>query len=252
MLTIALLIGLVATYAANHYINERIALAEATIKGQHKMVRLVVANTDLDAHQRIDTNSVSVRPIPADYAHTEAVTPEEYDKADQQRLAFPLKKGEALLWAHLEKGKHPTFSGNLNVGARAITFPVDEVNSFSGLLRPQDKIDLIVSLKQGTKDVTFALLQNVPVLATGQVLATRGTGEEAKERMYTTITLETTPENANRIILARDSGKLTAVLRNPEDSAELDVKKMDVSSLLGDVSGGQSVDIIYGGRGGGK
>ena len=63
--------------------------------------------------------------------------------------------------------------GKLTIGKRAITFPVDEINSISGMLQPGDKIDLIATIRQLNNDVTYPLLQDVQILATGTQLSPR-------------------------------------------------------------------------------
>ena len=86
---------------------------------------------------------------------------------------------------------------------------MSSVNSISGMLRPGDRIDLIYSNKgsQG-QDLTMPLLSNVTVLATDQSVSKRD--ESGKERSFSTITLEVSPLDADRIIVAKASGQLTA------------------------------------------
>lgn len=257
ILIVSLVMGAVATYGANAYMAGRIARAEADLKRGQEVVKVVVAKQDLTRGARVTAESVAVREIPRQFAHADAVVPDKYDTAENQRLAFPLRGGEALLWAHLEGGKTPTFSAKLGKGLRAITFPVDEINSISGMVQPGDKIDLIVTIKQKEadkeRDVVFPLLQDVLIMATGQQVGRQGEPAEdgQNKRTYTTVTLQATPENANRIILARDAGKLTAVLRNPEDDAVTPAGKMDVSAILGTSgpAGRPEVEIIMGGKG---
>ena len=262
ILLIALILGAFAAYTANSYIRSRITSAEAALKHGDSRTRVVVAKQDLPRGTLITPEVVAVRNIPKKYTHADGITPATFDAATNQHLEFQVRAGEELLWAQLDGGKSPTFSARLSKGFRALTFQVDEINSISGMLRPGDKIDLIATLKKkfGSKerDVAFPLLQNVPVIATGQQVGKSNEnvdGSQAK-RSYSTITLQVDPENAKRIIIAHSAGTLTAVLRNPDDSAKVSTDKMDVAMLLG---GGQQavhghyrqpVEIITGGQGG--
>ena len=261
ILLIALVLGVFAAYTANSYINKRISSVEAALKLGEGRTRVVVAKQDLPRGTLITPEVVAVRNIPKKYTHADGITPETFDAASNQHLAFPVRAGEELLWAQLEDGKTPTFSARVSKGFRALTFQVDEINSISGMLQPGDKIDLIATLKKKVgdkeKEVTFPLLQNVLVVATGQQVGRdngNADGTQAK-RSYSTITLQVDPDNAKRIIIAHSAGTLTAVLRNPDDSATIPADKMDVAMLLG---GGQSahghyqqaVEIISGGQGG--
>jgi len=89
--------------------------------------------------------------IPQKYADTHSVHSGNYDVAVGQRLDFDIDEGRPLLWAHLEGGLTPTFSGKVDEGLRAMTVRVDEINSISGFLQPKDKVDLMLSYGTGGK-----------------------------------------------------------------------------------------------------
>lgn len=252
MLGAALVLGLTAMLAAHYYIQARIGLAEAKLRSGLTPVKVVVANRDLKPGMRVSAESFALREIPKTYVHQDAVLPGQFSKAEGQRLIAPLDSGKPLLWSHLESGATPTFSGKLGVGRRALTVPVDEVNSISGMLAPGDRIDLILTLsRQGnSQEVTFPLLQDVKVLATGTQVSSRDDPDgklPGGGRRYTTVTLETSFEDANRIILARNTGKLTAVLRHPDDKHRQPARRFDMSSLYATTPRGSGVELIIGG-----
>src|SRR5262249_18409869 len=139
-----------------------------------------------------------------------------------------------------------TFSATLQNGNRALTTEVDEVNSISGLLRPGDHIDLLVTAKgtrPSAREVTFPLLSNVEVLATGQT--TRKAQGSKPSRTYTTITMSVDPEAAQRIIVAKNSGRLTAVLRNPDDKHEDMLASMNIDQILPKEKAAAAVGVQY-------
>jgi pilus assembly protein CpaB len=74
-------------------------------------------------------------------------------------------------------------------------------------------------------------MQDVPILATGKQVRP-GQGENQQSRTFTTITIEVTPQAAQRLVVAQRSGKLTALLRNPTDHAPLTQPSMDIYGLL--------------------
>lgn len=255
ILGVAILMGLGGAYLVNAFINARVTDFEAKLKGQHQAIGVVVPQQDLAADTIITSDLVAVRNVPDLYVHSDAVRPEKFELAEGQRLRYALEKGKPLLWAHLAGGDAPTFSMRLPNGKRAITVPVDEINSISGMLQPKDKIDLILTISSNNQDrVTFPLMQDVLVLATGTRLAVERdttTGEQTT-KSYNTVTLEVTQDNAQRIILAQDAGKLTALLRNPEDTKLLPNEKISVATLLGQsaparAGGGSGIEIILGG-----
>ena len=258
MLGLAVALGLSATFLSNKLLRDRVASIEEEARRGRKMVSVVVAKKDLQRGDTLNADVLAVRQIPADYVHSTAILPNQFDTIVNQRLVTPLKRGEELLDAHTEGRGTQIFSGMLKVGSRALTFPVDEINSISGMLRPGDKIDLIVTLRdanpgasQGGKDMTFPLLSNVAVLATGQQIGRGGRNDDPNtaKQTFATVTLETTPEDANRIITAEATGKLTAVLRNPEDGQPNGVKPLTASDLMRNSGKRNTVEMIVGGGG---
>ncbi len=254
VLGVALGIGLLAALAARGYLSNQMAAIEARAKGNQ--INLVVASRDLRKGEKISADNVAVRPIPADYAHSDAVTPGEFERLEGQTLAYSVKSGEMVMWSQMESKKVPTFSARIESGHRAITVPVDEINSISGMLEPGDMVDLMVTVDQNGKKVTLLLLQSVAVLATGQRAS--DDPKSGERRQYSTVTLDTTPEQAQNIIVARDAGKITALLRNPQDKQPFGNGSTDIAALLGlkkstnllGANGDQTVPVLYGGRGG--
>lgn len=217
VLGVALGIGTVAALATRSFLTHQVEAIEARANG--RKVAVVVAKGDLPKGTLLSAATLAVREIPADYAHSAAVAPENFERIDGQTLAFPVKSGEMILWGLLEAQKAPTFSARIEEGRRAITVPVDEINSISGMLEPGDVIDLIFTVDKLGRKRSAPLLQGVQVMATGQrVVDDTASGER---RQFSTLTLNTTPAQARDLIAARESGKLTALLRNPQDQGGL-------------------------------
>lgn len=242
---VALSVGLLAALAARSYLNSRMEAIDAMAKG--KLVNVVVAKRDLTKGTRLTSETVAVRGIPAELSQSLAITPEAFDRIDGEALAYPVKAGEMILWGLIEGKKVATFSSRVENGHRAMTVPVDEINSISGLLEPGDIIDLVATLEKKGKRVTFPLLQTVQVMATGQ--RSIDDPKSGTRRQYSTVTLDISPEEARNVIVAREAGKITALLRNPQDKQSL-AKPRDVAALLG-LKGDQDgeVPVLYGGRG---
>lgn len=260
VLAIALVIGLLAAFGASNYLTNRMAAIDAATKGA--TVDVVVAKSDLARGAKLSTDNMAVRKVPRDFAHSVAVTPNQFDRVDNQTLSYPVKAGEMIMWGLIEGKKTATFSARVENGRRAMTVPVDEINSISGLLEPGDIIDLIVTMDQRGKNargkkITFPLIQSVQVIATGQ--RSVDDPQSGERRQYTTVTLDTSPADSQRIIVARETGKITALLRNPQDKTPLAKNGRDIDTLLGLKDGDSLADsdktllevpVLYGGRGG--
>jgi pilus assembly protein CpaB len=252
ILAVALIVGGAAAFGVNRYIKRQVDELEARGKST-RTVRVVVPKADMPRGTPVTSAAVAVREVPAEWAHSNAITPEQFDRVENQRLAYPAAGGEMLLWSLLEGQRAPTFSSRLGAGRRAITVPVDDVNSISGMLEPGDRIDLVVSVKRDRRTVLFPLLQNVSILATGTRAAPEAEAADGKPRTFTTITLEASPEDAQRVLAAREIGKVAALLRAPGDSARTASTRRDAMALLGigdDVrpTGDSSVPVLYGGN----
>ena len=252
ILGLALVLGGLAAYGVNQYITRQVEDIEARGRAQ-KTVRIVVPKQDLAKGTVLAANLVAVREIPAEWAHSNAISPEQFDRVENQKLAYPAARGEMLLWSLLEGQRAPSFSSRLVTGRRAITVPVDDVNSISGLLEPGDRIDLMVSVKKEKRSFMFPLLQNVIILATG---TRAGTEADVKQgtRTFTTITLDASPDEAERVLAAREVGKLSALLRAPGDNVRSGGARKDAMGLLGfsdnAVAETGEVPVLYGGSGG--
>ncbi|HEX8887219.1 MAG TPA: Flp pilus assembly protein CpaB [Noviherbaspirillum sp.] len=245
VLGLALVIGVIAALAANRFLSARIDAIEA--RGRTAMVEVVVARKDLPKGEEIGPGNVALRPIPRDYAHSNALTNDSFGSAVGRKLAYNIKGGEMLLSSMLEASKPATFSGRVGIGWRAMTVAVDEINSISGLLEPGDVIDLIASLERKGNKLTMPLLQGVQVIATGQRLVDDPVTGERKQ--YATVTLNVTPSQATTLIAARDGGKITALLRNPGDRQAAPGDALDMNALLGQgLNEELEIPVLYGGR----
>ena len=255
LLGAAVALGLAAAHFSNRLLERRMAELEAAAQRVDETVEVVVANRDLERGEALSGEALAVRSVPKEYVHAAAVRPSQFESFERQRLAAPLRRGEVLLDVHAEGNGTNVFSALLRKGSRALTFEVDAVNSISGMLRPGDRIDLLLSTRGGANgaELTAPLLSNVSVLATDQRVSKR-TDENGREHQFSTITLEVSPLDAARIIVAKSSGHLTAVLRHPDDAVPNKLKAMSVAQLLGAPNGraeGQVVEYIVGGGGGG-
>ena len=253
ILALAVGIGLAAAIGAKRYLSNQMIAIETRARG--KTVAIVVAKRDLAKGTRLSADTLAVRPVPQNFSHSLAVLPEQFGRVEGQILVYPVKSGEMILWSLLEGKKSPSFSARVAVGRRAMTVPVDEINSISGMLEPGDTVDLMVTIERKNKKITFPLLQSVRVMATGQRSADNP--KNGERRQYSTVTLDTSPSQAQRVIVAREAGKITALLRNPQDKRAMPNAAGDVAALLGMKDGdGQlaegnesQIPVLYGGRG---
>lgn len=232
MFAVSLGIGAAGVYFTKSYIEDQIAFYRGQLDKTEPMTQLVVPARKLLRGETITKELLVTRPIPQQYADTNSVTGADFELALGQRVDFDVDEGRPLLWAHLEGGKTPTFSGKVPEGLRAMTVRVDEINSISGFLQPQDRVDLLMSHGTGVEQEIFPLIERLEIIATGVQTLVDKNGTSAT-RSFSTITIQVSPDQAQRITLAQQVGKITAVLRNPGDESPLAGTPMNVSKLLG-------------------
>lgn len=232
MLILALIAGLCAAWAARQHIQSRVQLLED--QARVPMVSRVVAAYDLPVGTRLGSEHLAIRSLPASVASSDSIPPERFAELSGTVLRSPLRGGDPVLPAHAIVQQTTAFSSHLAAGRRAITMPVDAINSVSGLLQPGDLIDLYVSFEYRRRRITAPLLQGVLVLATGTNTQQMQDTTQLRQGAYATVTLDAAPEDAVKLVAARQSGTITAVLRHPDDSvATQKAVRGDLASLLG-------------------
>ena len=243
--------GTGAGLGAHFYISDRVAALESG-KPKLETVKQVVANQDMPRGVRLNADSVSIRAIPKEWAYADALTPDQLSRFDNAVLDVPARRGQPILWAQLASQGPRSLSDRIEPGRRAVTVPVDDISSVSGLVTPGDRIDLLVSVKRNAQTTLMPLLQRALVLATGTRTDARPVQDApADMRTYNTMTLDVSPDDARRIFAARELGRLTAVLRTPTDEDDVQMLKEDAQSILGLVPRAQkrlSVQVIYADR----
>ncbi|HZB47045.1 MAG TPA: Flp pilus assembly protein CpaB, partial [Pyrinomonadaceae bacterium] len=104
-------------------------------------------------------------------------------------------------------------------GYRAMTVKVDDVIGVAGFLRPGAMCDVLTVIEQGEagkrNPISKIVLQNVKVLASGQNIDKPKDQREAEQ--VKAVTLQVTPDQAEKLALASTEGKLRLVLRNGID-----------------------------------
>jgi len=239
---IAVAAGLLAAWSAREHLREHtVQLAAQAQAATHipTVARLVAAH-DLPAGSQLHADHVAIRDVPADYAASDTLDPGRFGEIDGAVLSQPLRRGDAIVTAHLHRTAE-AFSARLDAGRRAVTIPVDELNALSGMLTPGDFIDLYVSFEQRGRLLTAPLLQGVRVLATGrQALGdggpvyeqTHGQAHRNERMHYSAITLDVAADDAVKLVVARQTGRITAMLRHPDDGLTTRVAAHDDLAVL--------------------
>jgi pilus assembly protein CpaB len=112
---------------------------------------------------------------------------------------------------------------------RAMAVRVDDVVGVAGFISPGNRVDILVSLRQSPPK-TKTVLQNVLVLATGTQMEAQGNG--TKPQQMRVVTVEVMPEEAEKLALAAQEGKVTLALRNYANTQPVLTRGATLSTLL--------------------
>lgn len=242
----SVLSGALAVWAAyQHLEQERHLLVEQT---KLPTVPRVVAAYTLEAGTVLTEAHLAIRDFPMQSIPKDSVEPNQYSVLIGTTLRAQIAAGDLILGVHTEYEPEPSFSARLADGRRAVTMPVDQINSLAGLLRVGDLVDLYVSFDHQRRKITAPLLQGVLVIATDE----QTDSNMANGGQFATVTFDLSPEEGAKLVAARQAGMITAMLRNPHD-AHISNKGIrgDLASLLGlhvTPSEYKSVPVIYGNK----
>ncbi len=133
------------------------------------------------------------------------------------------------------EGSAGGLSAAIPEGYRAMTVKVDDVVGISGFIMPGTNVDVVVVIdpdeKSGMQDpISKIVLQNIRVLANGQNIDKPEDQREANS--VKAVTLQVTPEQAEKLALASSEGKLQLVMRNSSDQGDEQTVGINKRTLL--------------------
>lgn len=226
MLSVALIAGLMAVLLASQWLDA---------KSGSGMTKVVVASTDISLGQRLTPELVQLVDWPS-----RSVPPGAYQQItglDGRVLRTNMLRGEPVLQAKLAPvGTQGGLSAVIGEGKRAITVRVNDVIGVAGFALPGNYVDIIVNTQREAgdstardKSISKIVLERILVLAVAQEVGR----DDTKPRVVNAVTLEVTPQQAEKIDLARSVGTLSLVLRNQIDPLGADTAGITKTSLLG-------------------
>jgi pilus assembly protein CpaB len=214
MMALAVVLGLLAVaLAARWLLNAPVPAAG----------RIVVAKSDIDIGQRLTPSLFIVVDWPTASVPKGAFT--EPQSLNGRVLRSSLLAGEPVSEAKLAPaGTLGGLSALITEGKRAITVRVNDVIGVAGFALPGNYVDIIVSTETApdsnapqarAHSISKIVLERILVLAVAQEVGR----DETKPKVVNAVTLEVTPEQAEKLDLARNVGTLSLALRNQIDPA---------------------------------
>lgn len=215
VLFLAIVMGGIAAFLARGWIESHSrALAAGNPVG-----RIVVAAQPLAFGAEVTADSVTEIPWMAKALPDGAFADKDELLKDGRRVVLsPLGRGEPVLSSKITgPGQRALLSSLLDAGKRAVTLRVDDVRGVAGFILPGDFVDVVMIAEDAPprrENYSEILLQHVKVLAVDQLASER----QEQPTVAKAVTVEVTPEQAQKVLLATNIGKLSLILRRPEEA----------------------------------
>jgi pilus assembly protein CpaB len=200
--------------------------------------RVVVAARDIQLGSPLTPDMLTTVEWPSGSLPTGAIN--DPVELAERVVKVTLMRGEPVLESKLApKGTKGGLSAVIAEGKRAITVKVNEVVGVAGFALPGNHVDIMVNTndEQGrTNDrermISKIVLERILVLAVAQ----EASRDDTKPKVVNAVTLEVTPEEAEKIDLARSVGNLSLVLRNQVDTEDVQTSGIRKKELLHGIS----------------
>lgn len=226
MMAFAVILAFVAVIVAARWIN-------AQASGNTNKV--AVALVDISLGARISPEMVRMVDWPANALPPGAINDAKLLDARVTRTS--IQHGEAILDSKLAPpGTQGGLSAVVAEGKRAMTVRVNDVVGVAGFALPGNYVDILVNTqddmaKNGSgrdPSISKIVLERILVLA----IAQESNRDDTKPKVVNAVTLELTPEQAEKLDLARSVGTLSLVLRNQVEDKPVNTDGATKVSLL--------------------
>jgi pilus assembly protein CpaB len=228
ILFFAVFVGLVAVFGAFK------ALQMTGLGTGAATERIVVATREIPEGAVIEPTAVST----ADWPRS-TLPPGAFSRVDSvvgRITRVAVFAGDPIVPARLAPaGSGPGLEVKIAAGKRAMGVRINDVAGISGLIQPNSRVDVLVTLRTdalGQRQVAKVFMENMRVLSVGRQMERDGDGDPIDA---TTATLEVTPEEAERLAVAMNQGSIQLVLRgygDPSNVATSGASSTDVLAQL--------------------
>jgi pilus assembly protein CpaB len=233
LLALALGCGLVASIGISQVMERNSRGASVSIETSP----IYVAKHNINLGDPFDASMLVLQDWPKDRIPPGAIS--SLEELTDRRPRQSIFQGEPILESKLlAPGQLADPTGGIPDGYRLKTIGVDAESSVAGLLSPGDRVDVSLFVDRNERQgfdtaKTKVILQNIRVFAVEQMIQRSPDGGDSRT-IPKTVSLVVTPEQANKITLAEQLGKIDLIPRNPNDEAAVSVTEATVEDLLGD------------------
>lgn len=195
---------------------------------------IVVAKVNIPLSSKITADQLTVLPLPNNATPEGAFTSPE--KLIGRVTLTSIAAREAVTEAKLAaQGTDAGLPAMIAEGCRAMTVKVDDVVGVAGFVTPGAWVDIVAVVSptdRGTNQgpTSKIVLQHIKVLASDQNFDNQK--KDSGVLNVKAVTLEVTPEQAEKLALASAEGKLQLVMRNTVDKNDVQTPGANKQSLM--------------------
>lgn len=236
ILFFAVFVGLVAVLGAFK------ALQATRLGPRISTQRIVVATRAIPEGGVIDRTAVTTTEWPAATTPTGAFTTMDSVVGRTTRVA--VFSGDPIVPARLapvESG--PGLEVKIAPGKRAMGVRIKDVAGISGLIQPNSRVDVLVTLRTDAlsqRQVAKVFMENMRVLSVGRHMERDGDGEPIYAR---TATLEVAPDEAERLAVAMNHGRIHLVLRGYGDPSNVTTSGASSTDVLAQLRNARTAQL---------
>jgi len=248
VLIVSLVAGLVAALLTRTYLTVKeneIKAEKQRLIDKYGTLEVLAFTHDVPSGTVLAKSDLGYRNVPEMGMRGQALTRENLADVVGRKTVIGHKAKEVLFWADIEGGdpNQRGLSSDVKRQMRAMSINVNGAASVSGMVKPNDHVDVIGTfnfpddegkIKRGDP-VTCTILQNVLVLATGRDTSKTQAREVGMRggANYSTVTLEVSPREAEMLAFAEQiKGRLILTLRNRNDtSSEKELPQVDYMKI---------------------
>ncbi|QIE57228.1 Flp pilus assembly protein CpaB [Pikeienuella piscinae] len=244
---IILIFGVALAGGAVFFASERYAAIEAALaqqaadaaapvaEPQIETTPIIVAARALRYGETLNADAVKVVKFPQEAAPANGfATMEELFGAEEDsgaRIVLrAMEPSDPVLRTKVTGfGEQAMISAQLTPGMRAFTLRIDTVSGVAGFLLPNDRVDVFLTRSDKDGLTTNLIMQNVKVIAVDQFA-----GQDSnRARVARTATVEVTLDDAQKLALAQQLGRISLSLRQiDEDATTVESKPIDIDDIV--------------------
>jgi pilus assembly protein CpaB len=231
VLAVAILMAAIASYGVYLAVKSmpvrevEVARTQAVVATHPLSVGTLVTKDDLKL-----VSWPAASPVPGMFTET--------DKAVNRGVIIAVSENEPLTESKLAPiGAGAGLTPTITAGMRALSVKVNEVIGVAGFVIPGTHVDVVVTVRRPDgSSQSRAVLSNVQVLTAGTRYDQERATKEGKPIPTSVVTLLLTPEDAEKMTLASEEGRIMLALRNPLDTAPTKTEGARMTALLGEAS----------------